>query len=161
MAETIEQMARELLDQQIRENPKQFIQKKGVPTRDGSMKPIDPNTLATIGGLADAASTYYFTKSRKAPESNALIGFTGSHPEATALAALGGLAASKGITALLRKVSPKLANAVAANLGAMQLSYSVGNINADTSQNRWPRGFNKTTSGEYQRVMQDNVTRRK
>jgi hypothetical protein len=135
MADTIEQAARELLARQMRENPDRFKTRKSSVIGKGD-DTMSPDTLATIGGLADAASTYYFTKTGKAKESNALIGFTDSHPEATALAALGGLAASKGITALLRKVSPKLADAVASNLGAMQLAYGVGNMRMGPTRGR-------------------------
>jgi hypothetical protein len=135
MADTIEQAARELLEQQMRENPEQFKVRKSSIANKGD-ETMSPSTLATIGGLADAASTYYFAKTGKAKEDNALIGFTNSHPEATALAALGGLAASKGLTALIRKMSPKAADAIAANLGALQLGYGVENIRKGATPGR-------------------------
>jgi hypothetical protein len=92
------------------------------------MQAVSPGMLHTLGGLADAASTYAFTKRGTGRESNPALNFTKGNPEATGLAALGGLAVSKGATALLRKLSPKLADAVSANLGAQQLGMAVNNL---------------------------------
>ena len=91
-------------------------------------KPISPGMLATLGGLADAASTYAFMKTGRGVEQNPLVrGVAGSSPEKTGLAALGGLAATKGLTALLRKKWPRFADAIAANLGAEQLALAAHN----------------------------------
>lgn len=127
----ISDLADELLRRELNRDPEQFKEKKfdlGLDSNGSEMKPISPDKLHTIGGLADAASTYAFLKRGKAKEGNALMGFAGGHPEVTALGALGGLAATKGITALIRKVNPKVADAVSANLGALQSAYSVSNL---------------------------------
>lgn len=147
--QTIAQLAEELMRREMATNPGQFkTSKKPVDFQDNAMVPIDADTLGTIGGLADAASTYYFLKRGTGSETNALIKGTNNHPEATALAALGGLAASKGVTALLRKFNPKLAEAVAANLGNLQTQYAISNMGLKSL----PRGSGGS-SGEYQRKM--------
>ncbi len=147
-------LGEELMKRQLAEDPEQFKPKSfnlGLETYDSSTKPVDPHRLATIGGLADAASTYAFLKRGKAKESNALMGFAGGNPEATALGALGGLAASKGITALVNKFNPRLADALAANLGALQTSYAVGNLGLSRS------GIN--SSRDYQNAMIHKVVK--
>lgn len=91
---------------------------------------LTPDRLHTIGGLADAASTYGIHKFGRGRESNRLVsGLSGGSPERMGLAALGGLAASKLALALLRKKWPGLADALAANLGAEQVALAVSNLN--------------------------------
>ncbi len=146
-------MAEQAMQQQLAENPEQF-RERGVVVDvrgAGEMTPISPGALSMIGGLADAASTYYFLKRGQGSEGNALLGATRGHPEATALGALGGLAATKGVTALVRKVSPRLAEALAANLGALQAAYAVTNMGLTRS-----RGGN-ASSREYQNAMTHKV----
>ena len=103
------------------------------------MKALSPGLLHTIGGLADAASTYAFTKRGTGREDNPALNFTKGQPEATGAAALGGLALSKLGTALLRKMSPRLADAVGANLGAEQLALAVNNLDDRRSQSSFNR----------------------
>jgi hypothetical protein len=100
---------------------------------------LSPGTMHTIGGLADAASTYAFLKRGTGRESNPALNFTGGRPAATGLAALGGLAATKAATALLRKIAPSAADAVSANLGAQQLGMAVNNLDARRSQSSFNR----------------------
>lgn len=146
MPGAIAELARVVLEREMAKDPEQFR----VPLMPASQSGgLSPDALATIGGLADAASTYAFLKRGRAKEGNALVGFTNHHPEATTLAAIGGLATTKGITALLRKVSPAAADAVAANLGALQLSYAVGNLGLTRSTLR--------SSEDYQRAMVNKV----
>lgn len=140
-------MKRELAKDPEQFKPKPFdlgLEPSGMP----EIKAIDPHTLATIGGLADAATTYGFLKSGRAKESNAMMGFAGGNPEATALGALGGLAASKGLTHLIGKFSPRIADALAANLGTLQSSYAVSNLGIG-------RGIK--ASRDYQNAMTNKV----
>lgn len=149
--QSISTLADELMKREVARDPNQFKPQSfdlGLQSSGQSMKPIDPHKLATIGGLADAASTYAFLKQGRAKESNAMMGFTGGHPEMTALGALGGLAATKGITALTRKFSPKLADALAANLGTLQSAYAVSNLGLG-------RGID--SSNDYQQAMTHKV----
>jgi hypothetical protein len=98
-----------------------------TPAPDGGGA-ISPELLHTLGGLADAASTYYFLKRGTGREANPMLNMTSNHPEATALGALAGLGITKGAAHLLRKLSPRLADAAAANLGAEQLALAVSNF---------------------------------
>lgn len=80
---------------------------------------ISPELLHTIGGLSDAAGTYFGLKNNVAREGNPLLNKGGA---ATAgLGLLGQLGVSKGLTHLVRKFNPGLADALAANIGARQL----------------------------------------
>jgi hypothetical protein len=147
--QSIGALGEQLLQREMARDPEQFKQPiTPAPKRSG----MSPQTLATIGGLADAASTYYSLKTGRGRETNALLGATNSHPEMTALGALGGLAASKGITSLINRFSPRAADAVAANLGALQSAYAVGNLNLTRA-----RGGGNNPSVDYQRTMTDKV----
>lgn len=142
-------LGEELLRREMERDPEQFKQPiQPTPRKEGG---LSPGMLHTIGGLADAATTYAFLKRGSGRESNQLVGFTNQHPEATALAALGGLAATKGLTHLIGKFSPRAADAVSANLGALQSAYSVGNLGLTRA-----RGGNNS-SRDYQRIMTDKV----
>lgn len=140
--QSIGALGEELMKREVQRDPEQFKQQPMQPRQTSS---INPHTLATIGGLADAASTYLMLK-RGGNEGNSMLGFTNNHPGMTALGALGGLAASKGVTALAKKFSPKLADALAANLGTLQTAYAVGNINSSHDSSR-----------DYQNAMTNKV----
>lgn len=144
----IQTLAQQEMARQMKVNPDQFKTPTTHPLP--VEKPwLTPDRLATIGGVADAASTYAFLKQGSGAEGNAMLGFAHNSPTKTALGALAGLGLSKAATALLRRISPSAANAVAANLGAMQLMYGVGNV-MDTTQ---------PSSRMYQSAMQRAVTR--
>ena len=116
---------------------------------------MSPQTLATLGGLLDAASTYAFMKKGTAREANPLVNMIAKqHPEMTGLTAIGGLLATKGLTHLIGKKWPRAADAIAANLGAEQMSLGAHNLAnmLDMDHNK------KTTSSfdEYNDVMGRN-----
>jgi hypothetical protein len=152
----IREVASEIIDGMMRRDPEQFKTKPGLDLGHessggvGDMKAISPDLLATIGGAADAASTYAFLKRGTGTEGNAMLKGTNNHPEATALAALGGLAATKALTKLIKRVSPRAADALAANLGNLQLGYAVGNLSLE----------NEGASSRYQRTMQADAVER-
>jgi hypothetical protein len=82
--------------------------------------PMKPETLATMGGIADMLGTYTGLHKPGYGEDNAML--AGHSPAATGLSLLGQLAAQKGITSILRKIGhPAIADAIAANQGAEQL----------------------------------------
>jgi hypothetical protein len=151
--QTISALAEELLRRELATNPEQFKPKPfnlGLPDNiDIEMKPISPGTLALIGGLADAATTYNFLKRRTGTESNAILGFTNNHPEATGAMALAGFLAARLANKGIRKLNPKVADAITANLGALQTAYAVGNIGTT-------RG-GQGSSYEYQDKMTEKV----
>lgn len=139
----IQELAKHEMSRQLEKDPSQF--KAPVSPLPDKKPWLTPEKLATVGGLTDAASTYYFLKAGKGKESNAMLGFTNNHPEATMLGALGGLGLSKAATAVIRRLSPKAADAIAANLGALQLSYGMGNTMPDRIH---------SSSRHYQAMMQ-------
>lgn len=96
---------------------------------------ISPGLLQTLGGLADAASTYAFLKRGDSTEANPLVGFTRNRAAATGVAALTGLAATKGATALIGMRFPRVADAIASNLGAEQLGLAVDNLRGLDARN--------------------------
>lgn len=119
-------MAKELMTRELETNPEQFNRSR--PVRDIQSDRLDPHTMATLGGLADAASTYYFmTQGRK--EANPLVRrLGGTSPLKTGIAALGGLALTKLATKLIGKKSPEFAETLAAGLGAEQIGLAANNI---------------------------------
>lgn len=122
----ISALAQEVMQRELARDPEQF--KVDVPAQPKPEKTISPQHLATIGGLADAASTYAFMKRGTARESNPIArAMGGNSPERTALAAIVGLLATKAATGFIGKKFPKVADALAANLGAQQLSLATHN----------------------------------
>jgi hypothetical protein len=150
MPQSIGALGDELMKRELARDPEQFNAarpKFDLGLQSGpSISPIDPHRLATIGGLADAASTYYFLKRGTGREGNAMMGFANNNPEMTALGALGGLAASKGVTSLIKRFSPRAADAIAANLGALQSAYAVSNLDPS-----------RRSSQAYQNAMTNKV----
>jgi len=109
---------------------------------------MSPHTLATIGGLADAASTYAFMKHGHNRELNPVVNaIAKGNPEMTGLTAAGGLLATKGLTHLIGKKWPKLADALAANLGAQQLGLGIHNF-AHATDSTYNNGKTSSTD-EY------------
>jgi len=135
----ISDLASALLDRKMQENPDQFKTAISRPV-DRSESGMSPHTLATIGGLADAASTYAFMKRGNMRETNPLVNaIAKGNPEMTGLTAIGGLLATKGLTHLIGKKWPKAADAIAANLGAQQLGLGVHNL-ANTTNMSYNNG---------------------
>jgi hypothetical protein len=127
----ITDMAHQIAIREVERDPGQF--KHGPSLQEIDRRPggMTPDQLHTLGGLSDAASTYYFMKTGRGREANPLVTAGAGHtsPEATGLAALGGLGLTKLAKHLLARKWPGLADALAANLGAEQLSLAVGNVN--------------------------------
>lgn len=100
---------------------------------------MSPETLALLGGLADAASTYTFLKQGAGTESNAMYRPLKNKPLATGLAVAGTALGAKGLRHLFRKKAPGLVNALAANQGAMQLGLGAANIDdvRASSDDQW------------------------
>lgn len=122
----ISDLASELLQRELNKNPEQF---KTKPVPQPNESGMSPHTLATIGGLLDAASTYAFMKRGTHKEGNALVNMiAGQQPEMTGLSAIGGLLATKAMTKLIGKKWPGVADAIAANLGAEQLGLGIHNL---------------------------------
>lgn len=98
-------------------------------TRSAPVRPttMAPETLALIGGLADAASTAVLLK-RGGVELNPMYARLHNNPVTTGLAVAGSSLAMKGMRHLLRKKVPWLADALAANQGAMQLGLAAANV---------------------------------
>lgn len=149
----ISELAYVLMERELAKDPNQFKQKP-LPTGDSGG--MSPQTLATLGGLVDAASTYTFLKRGTHNEGNPMINMiSGGSPEMGGLAALGGLAASKGVTHLIGKKWPRVADAIAANLGALQLGY--GTHNFAKTFNRQAGDPNKSSADEWSDVLVRNL----
>ena len=148
----IDDTARVLLEQEMTRDPEQFRRRSSVDLglpEGFEMTPLSPGLTGLAGGLADAASTYYFLKKGTGREDNALLGKTGNHPATTAAAALGGYGLSKLFVKVLKKFSPAAADAVESNLGAMQLGYAAGNVDDDV----------QSSSKQYQQMLMRNRTK--
>lgn len=111
-----EMVARELA------KPQQAVQKPLDLGLGGGYTPttISPEKLHTLGGIADAAGTFFGLSHKAGGEANPML--KQASPMQAGLGLVGQLAATKGLTHLVRKVSPGLADALAANLGAQQMS---------------------------------------
>lgn len=121
----ISALAQELMNREMTRDPEQFRVERSA---DRSEPGMSPHTLATLGGLADAASTYAFMKKGDRKEANPLVNMIANQqPELTALTALGGLLGTKLATKLIAKKWPKVADMIAANLGAEQLGLAAQN----------------------------------
>ena len=115
------------MQREIDQNPEQFKTRVAEPQQKSGE--ISPKKLATIGGLLDAASTYAFLKKGTAKEANPMItAIAGDSPEATLGTSLGGLLLSKALTGLVGKKYPRVADAMAANMGASQMALGVDNF---------------------------------
>jgi len=151
----ISNLASELMERELSRNPNQFKQAVSRPV-DRSEPGMSPHTLATLGGLADAASTYAFMKKGVAKEGNPLVNaIAGGNPEMTGLTAIGGLLATKGATHLIGKKWPKVAEIIAANLGAEQLGMGVHNFAKTFGQTH----NGNDTAREYYDVLGRNTVR--
>ncbi len=129
----ISAMAQALMEQELARDPNQFRERPAHI--DSQERTLSPAMLHTLGGLADAGSTYAFMKSGNGRETNpAVTAFAGNNPEKTLVASLAGLAATKGLTGLIGKKWPRVADALAANLGAEQLALAVNNTNIAAGQ---------------------------
>lgn len=138
----ISELAAALMNREMAKNPGQF--KTATPSVRAE-KGISPHTIATIGGLMDAASTYAFMKRGTAKESNPLVNMIANqHPELTGLTAIGGLLATKGLTKLIGKKWPGVADALAANLGAEQMALGTHNF-----ANTFNKHHNKRKTGSF------------
>lgn len=121
----ISAMGMRILREQMEQDPEQYKQEPVMVERPE--RGLSPQRLHTIGGLADAAGTYYFAKRGTGAEGNPLLSGI-QNPELLGLGAVGGLVATKAIAALIRKKYPKVADALSANLGAEQLGVGVNNV---------------------------------
>lgn len=87
------------------------------------MEALSPETTHLLGGLMDAGGTYMGMKMKRGKEGNSVINAVANqNPEATGAMALGGFLGSKLLAHLIRKKSPKVADALQANLGAEQMA---------------------------------------
>jgi hypothetical protein len=134
--------------------PKPAFEQKIDYSIEPSMQPttIKPETLATIGGLADAAGTYFGLKQGRASEANPM--YSGMGPAGVGASLIGQLLAQKGLTHMIRKVSPTIADAIAANQGARQLGLGStwGSIIHGQSE---PITGNENYTNSVQRNMQE------
>jgi hypothetical protein len=128
-APTISGLASQLLQRQMAQEDQQapFRQPLIEPTQSPHpQKAFSPETAATLGGVADAASTYSFMK-QHGNEDNAML--SGHGPAATAGGVLGSWLAMRGVRELLRKAGANgLADAMAGSQGAMQMGYAGNNF---------------------------------
>lgn len=90
-------------------------------------QPMRPESMALVGGLADAASTYAMLQSGTGREGNPLYAGLHDNPIATGAGVVGSVLVNKLIRALVRKKFPGLADAMAANQGREQLGLAAAN----------------------------------
>lgn len=126
MAGPIAAIAMDILRNRMQQDPEQYRDREAVVEQE---KPplLTPQRMHLLGGLADAASTYYMTKRGTRQEGDPLVGRLGS-PETMGLGLVGQLAATRGLAALIRKKYPKVADALEANKGGMQIGLAAENV---------------------------------
>lgn len=147
MAGPIAALAMQLMQEQVAKNPDQFKQPESVV--ESRREILTPERVHTLGGLADAASTYYFARTGTKQEMNPLLKGV-KNPEMLGLSALGGLAATKALAALIRKKYPRVADALQSNLGGEQMILTIHNLDRDAD-----------SFDEYRMVMDRYQTRKK
>jgi hypothetical protein len=101
---------------------------------------LDTEMVALLGGTADAASTYTFLKRGTGVEGNAALGWAKNKPLVTALAAQAGAMGMIPVRKAIRKipkVGPQVADALAANVGALQGAYAGHNLTDGKSATRY------------------------
>jgi len=115
---------------------------------------MDPYTLSMLGGLMDTGSTYAFLKRKTAGEDNKLVASLAQKSPAllTALGAAGNIAVPL-LWKQLAKKFPKLAQAGAANQGALQFGYGALNMQNTLNPRRTSAGEGRSTSDRYTDAM--------
>lgn len=123
MADGLAAFAQELMQREMQKNPAQF-ESRSVQSRE--QRGMSPETLALLGGMADAVSTYAFLKRGTGHENNAM--WQGMSPAGTAASVAGAALAAKGGRALLRKFGKgTLADMLAGVQGANQIGLAALN----------------------------------
>lgn len=126
-----DQLIHELVMRQIAEEGRRMPPIKFADDAPDQPTPMKPETLALLGGLADAVSTYSFLKRGTGDESNPLYGPLKGNPLATGAAVAGASLGAKLLRDLVRsKVPPlrRLMDALGAQQGATQLGYAASNF---------------------------------
>lgn len=133
-------------------------ERPSIPVKASSLganpEPLDPYLTSMLGGLADTGSTLAFLKRGTANEDNALMGGLSKHPGTmAALGAAANVALPLVLKHTLGKKFPKIAEALAANQGALQMGYGALNTQNTLSPGRTPEGEGKNTSRMYRAAL--------
>jgi hypothetical protein len=133
-----------------------------IPQRQStapSSASLDPYLVSMLGGLADTASTHAFLKRGTATEDNALVSGLAKHPNVmTAVGAATNIALPLLLKKTLGKKWPKIAEALAANQGALQMGYGALNTqNTLTPRSTQPTSMtNRKTSDMFSQALMSN-----
>ena len=155
MPQSIGALGDELMKREMARDPEQFKPKPfdlGLQSGPDMGSPMSPETGATLGSLADAASTYSFLKRGTGHEANAVMKHFGQHPEGTALGLIGtGLAMKAGRHLLRRGGMNGLADILAGVQGGNQMGIAAQNLRAGRGEGNSERvtgnRFNSMISG--------------
>jgi hypothetical protein len=147
----IEQLAQEMLQRELAREERNMDFDRPVyalPEAPRSTA-VDPELAATMGVLADAASTYSFLKRRTGEESNPM--FQGMSPAGTAASVVGAGAGFRALRALMRRKGFEgLADVLAGNQGGYQGLIAAHNLHY--SKDRKSRGKSHLSSSERSTV---------
>lgn len=102
-----------------------------APEKPIGVSPLPPKVASILGGVMDAAGTYYMLKTGKQTEDNKLLSGLNNHPEGVGAVAGLSTLALQPLFDLLAKRWPGVSKAVQSNLGALQLGYGTANFGND------------------------------
>ena len=121
--------------------------------RGQDVSPMNPYLASLLGGLADTASTYAFLKRGTASEDNALVAGLADKPgQMAGMGAAVNVALPLLLKHTLGKAHPKIAEALAANQGALQMGYGAINTQ-NTLTPRGPQGDSRNTAKMYRAAL--------
>ena len=160
MPQSIGALGEVLMQREMTRDPEQFNTARpkfdlGLQSGPDMGNPMSPESAATIGSLADAASTYSFLKRGTGTEGNAVMQHLGQHPEGTALGLIGtGLAMKAGRHLLRKGGMPRLADILAGVQGGNQIGIAAQNMRLGSGEGNSERvtgnRFNSMISGRKQ-----------
>jgi hypothetical protein len=156
MEGSIEAFAQELMVRELRRRPGLFAPAPKFDLRlprGVEVKPLHPEALAVVGGLADAASTYSFLKRGTGVETNAMYLGLNNSPAKTAAGVAGGTAAMMAARALLRKLGmSRVADLIAGAQGSHQIGLAAQNAQYDAA-GAFPAGSEDIVRSKVQTAM--------
>lgn len=124
-------ISRAALLEALRQDQEQRNQRLLTPHTEPTtpaVKTLPPRLVSALGGTLDALSTYKFLKQDTGREDNAVVGGLNNSPARVAGLGLALVPATQLLWRALGKKAPALANAVAANQGALQAGYGALNM---------------------------------
>ena len=128
------ELQKEKMAQEYAIPPKEFEAPQQVTS-------IDPKWAMLLGGLGDAASTYWFLKNTNRKEGNPMMKHFNKNPWTVAPTAAAVGLGYNALHGLLKKTVPKVADTAAGLIGGYQAALAGNNFSHE------PGSYNRTVNG--------------